>query len=86
MARREDVPLARIVLGPQPGQAVSVHAFTAAEMRVPLVELAGALEDLQHLTTAQAEQLGGALLLAARIARGETPPPTLFKQFMEKRP
>jgi hypothetical protein len=84
MARREDVPVARIELG-RSCQAIAVHAFTAAELGVPLVEITGAREALQHLTIEQAVAFGNALLLAARIAAGETPPPTLFERFIGKR-
>jgi hypothetical protein len=84
MARREDVPVAQIVLGKFPGQVVAIHGFTAAEMIVPLVELTGALEDLQRLTIEQAETLANGLLLAARIARGEVLS-TPLDEFLAKR-
>lgn len=82
MARREDVPLARVVLGPAAGMAVSIYGFTAAEMRVPLVEMTGALEDLNHLTVEQAEQLAAGLQLACRVARGEVVVPSHLDQFL----
>jgi hypothetical protein len=84
MARREDVPVARLVIGKGAGQAVSIHGFTAAEISVPLVELTGDLEGLQHLTVGQAEQLAAGLMLAARVARGEVVP-TPFDAFLGKR-
>ena len=84
MARREDVPVARVSLGKQPWQAVALHGFTAAEMIVPLVEITGALEDLQRLTIEQAEELANGLLLAARVARGEVIPKPL-DAFLAKR-
>jgi hypothetical protein len=77
VARREDVPVVRISLGKQPWQAVSVYAFTAAEMGVPLVEIKGAVDYLEHLKPEQAEKFAEGLLLAARVARGEELPTPL---------
>jgi hypothetical protein len=84
MARREDVPVMRLSLGRSSHQAVSVYAFTAAELGVPLVEIKGAVEYLEHLTTEQAEAFAAGLMLAARVARGEVLP-TALDQFLEKR-
>lgn len=83
MARREDVPVARLVLGKT--AAISIHGFTAAEMRVPLVEIAGAVEYLHHLTVEQAEQFAAGLMLAARVARGEVVAEKPLDAFLEKR-
>lgn len=83
MARHEDVLVARVVLGPGAGMAVSVHGFTAAELGVPLVEISGAMESLHYLTIEQAEQLAEGLHLACRVARGERLP-TALDQFLER--
>lgn len=83
MARREDVPVARLQMGKSPHLAVSVYAFTAAELGVPLVEIGGC-EHLRHLTIEQAEKLAEGLLLASRIARGEVLP-TQLDRFLEGR-
>lgn len=85
MARRQDVPVCSVTLGPGAGQRVNVYGFTAAEMRVPLVELAGALEHLQHLTVEQAEQFADGLKLAARVARGEVLPTPLDELLARRR-
>lgn len=85
MARsRQDVPVARVQISKRSDMAVSIHGFTAAEMGVPLVEMQGALEYLEHLTIEQAEKLAEGLLLAARVARGEALP-TALDAFMAKR-
>lgn len=84
--RREDVPVASIVLREAMGLklAVRIHGFTAAEMGVPLVEIAGPLEDMQRLTIEQAEKIAAGLLLAARVARGEKLP-TALDAFLQRR-
>lgn len=84
VARRTDVPVARVVLREGDGEWVSIYGFTAAELRVPLVEMTGALEDLRHLTIEQAEQLAAGLMLAARVARGELLP-TALDHFLARR-
>jgi predicted P-loop ATPase/GTPase len=83
MPRRTDVPVARVVLGPGPGMAVSIYGFTADEMLVALVEISGAIEDLHHLTVEQADALADGLKLAVRGARGEVLP-TALDTFLQK--
>jgi hypothetical protein len=85
MARREYVPVFRLKIGRGEGLFVDVHGFTAAEMSVPLVEIAGARDYLQHLTVDQAEQLADGLKLAARVARGEAVAPSPLNEFLERR-
>lgn len=63
---------------------VDVFGETDAELGVPLVELAGRVEQLRHLTIGQALQLSAALELAARHARGEHVP-TALEEFIAKR-
>lgn len=60
--------VARISIGPR--SHIRVHAFTANEMCVPLVELHGTMGDIDNLTVDQAEALGQALIKAAAMARG----------------
>jgi len=81
---RNRVPVARVVLGQSLGMAVAIYAETAADIGVPLVEVVGALEHLQHLTPEQAEQFAEGLKLAARVARGEVLP-TPLDEFLSKR-
>lgn len=83
MARREDVPVMRLSMGLSAWPAVSIFAFTAAEIGVPLVEIRGG-EHLDNLTVEQAERLADGLRLACRVARGEAPP-TALDQFLERR-
>jgi len=83
MARREDVPAARVLFGKGPGQALSIHGFPASEMGIPTVECSGDLDGLRFMTPETAEQLADGLRLAARIARGEVLP-TPLDQFLEK--
>ena len=84
MARRTDVPAARVVLGQSPGCAVSIFGFANTEYRVPLVELSGTIENMQHLTIQQAEDIAAGLLKAVRLARGETIP-TALDAFLQTR-
>lgn len=85
MARREDVPIFRLKIGRGEALSVDVHGFTAAEMGVPLVEIAGGREYLQHLTVDQADQFADGLKLAARVARGEVVAPRPLDDFLERR-
>lgn len=69
MATRNDKPTATVVLGPQPGQSVSVYGFPAVIYGTPLIQLTGDVDGLVELTPDQAEQLGRGLLEAAAAAR-----------------
>jgi hypothetical protein len=82
--RPSRMPIARIRLGRSDDLAVAVYGETTAEFGVPLVELAGALEHLWHLTPAQADELAAALTLAARRARGETMPITELDRLLAR--
>ena len=54
-----------------PTECVSVHAATAEEVLVPLVELKAAGNDgCLNLTVEQAEALADGLMRAAAVARG----------------
>jgi hypothetical protein len=85
MARREDVPVLRLKLGNGAGQVVDVHGFPACVYGIPLVQISGGLEYLEHLTIEQAEQLANGLMIAARMARGIQPPPSALEEFLSKR-
>lgn len=84
--RPERMPVARVNLARDASQiAVTIYGEPAETIGTPLVELAGALEFLRHLTPAQAEELAGGLTLAARQARGEPMPPTALDGLLESR-
>lgn len=80
---RGRVPIARVQLGEPSHMAVSIYADTKESLGVPLVELAGAIEYLQHMTPEQAKQLADGLVLAVRAARGEVLP-TPLDEFLNR--
>ncbi|HYM33365.1 MAG TPA: hypothetical protein VEU47_18850 [Candidatus Cybelea sp.] len=83
MALRTDVPVARITLGR--GLPVDIHGFTRDDMGTPLVEIAGAVEWLQHLTPDQADKLAEALQRAARVAKGDERAPSALSDFLARK-
>lgn len=84
MARPEDVPVARVSLGQQTWQSISIYGWPASELGIPGVEVRGALEDITMIEPETADRLAAGLMLAARVARGEVLP-TALDQFLEKR-
>lgn len=84
MARREDVPIARVPFGRNPWQALMIYGWPASEMGMPSVEVRGDYESMNLMKPEIAEQLAEGLKLAARVARGEVLP-TALDQFLAKR-
>lgn len=84
MARREDVPVARVSFGRQPWQSLSIYGLPASEMGIPTVEVRGEYESLNLMKPETAERIAAGLMLAARVARGEVLP-TPLDAFLEKR-
>ncbi|EJN14725.1 hypothetical protein PMI42_01698 [Bradyrhizobium sp. YR681] len=83
MALRRDVPVLRLPVGSSSHQIVNVYGFTAEEIGMPLVEIAG-LGCQLNLTIEKAEKLAEGVMVAVRRARGEAAP-TPLDEFMKRR-
>ena len=75
MTKRESSAVTRIAIGDHPGQAVSIFAWTALEIGIPTVEIAGDIDGLCYMKPETAEDIARGLLRAAQLARGEQAPP-----------
>ena len=79
------IPVANIVLHERLGNSITIIGDPTRELGQPLVEIKGTIDhNLRHLTPDKAEEIAAALILAARIARGE-PVPTALDRFLEKK-
>ena len=86
MTQKTWIPVANIVLHERLGHSITIIGDPTYELGQPLVEIkGGSLDyDLRKLTPDKAEEIAAALILAARIARGE-PVPTALDKFLNSR-